>query len=91
MKKCDEQVIIRDEQAREREMEGGFTTEHGEHGVENKVLQQVEIGGRVLDQMGIFKPPIERIFTNRERLRRRISSSVLFVLIRDIRGSNGRV
>jgi hypothetical protein len=60
------------------------------HGVENGVLQQVEIGGRVLDQMGIFKPPIERIFTNGERLRRRISSSALFVLIRDIRGSNGQ-
>jgi hypothetical protein len=78
MKKCDEQVIIRDEQAREREMEGGFTTEHGEHGVENKVLQQVEIGGKQRKSFGsngIFKPPIERIFTNGERLRRRISSS----------------
>jgi hypothetical protein len=54
MKKCDEQAINRDEQVSGREMEGEFTTEHGEHGVENGVLQQVEIGGRVLDQMGIF-------------------------------------
>jgi hypothetical protein len=54
-------------------------------------LQQVEIGGKQgksFGSNGIFKPPIERIFTNGERLRRRISSSVLFVLIRDIRGSN---
>jgi hypothetical protein len=27
---------------------------HGEHGVENKVLNKVEIGGRVWDQMGFF-------------------------------------
>jgi hypothetical protein len=27
---------------------------HGEHGVENEVLNKVEIGGRVWDQMGFF-------------------------------------
>jgi hypothetical protein len=44
-KKCDEQVKIRDEQARGAGMEGKINHgEHGEHGVENEVLQQMEVG-----------------------------------------------
>ncbi len=41
-KKCDEQVIIVDEQARGGE--NGGEIHHGGHGVENEVLQQMEVG-----------------------------------------------
>ena len=41
-----------------------------------------------MSKRGRFEPRIERIFTNRERLRRRKRFLFLFVSIRDMRGSN---
>jgi hypothetical protein len=38
--------------------------------------------------MGFLQPRIKRVFTNRKRLRRRISLPVLFVFIWEIRGSS---